>query len=126
MAIRVLICDTWAEAREQLRCTLEREPDLAVVGEAANGYEALTKARQLRPDVTVTELRLAGTDGIEVTQQLADARLLRPLPVLIFTAVDLDEEVITALRAGASGFLLKHDPPSWSCSPSGRWLPARR
>jgi DNA-binding NarL/FixJ family response regulator len=102
---RVLIADDQALVRTGFRVILESEPDLEVVGEAADGREAVEAARTLRPDVMLMDIRMPGGDGIEATRTLMrDGSTAR---VLILTTFDLDEYVYEALRAGASGFLLK-------------------
>jgi DNA-binding NarL/FixJ family response regulator len=103
--ISVLIVDDQDLVREGLRMLLEAEPDLAVAGEAADGGQALDQARRLDPDVILMDVRMPGTDGIEATRRLAAEP--DPPRVLILTTFDLDEYVYDALRAGASGFLLK-------------------
>lgn len=106
--IRVLIADDHALVRSGIRGLLEAA-DLAVVGEAADGREAVTAARVLAPDVVLMDIRMPGMDGIEATGLIsAEARAPR---VLVLTTFDLDEYVYRALAAGASGFLLKDAPP---------------
>ena len=103
--ISVLIADDQALVREGLRMLLEAEPDLAVAGEAGDGGQALTQARLLDPDVILMDVRMPGLNGIEAT-----ARLVRAgsrARILMLTTFDLDEYVYHALKAGASGFLLK-------------------
>jgi DNA-binding NarL/FixJ family response regulator len=92
-----------------LRLVLETEDDLQVVGEAADGYEAIEEAHRLRPDVVLMDVRMPGRDGIEATRDIAAAGL--PSKVLILTTFDLDDYVYAGLRAGASGFLLKDTQP---------------
>jgi DNA-binding NarL/FixJ family response regulator len=89
---------------------LESQPDIRVVGEAADGEEAVEAARRLRPDVVLMDVKMPGMSGLKATARLADM-LGTPTRVLILTAFDLDEYVYEALRAGASGFLLKDTPP---------------
>jgi DNA-binding NarL/FixJ family response regulator len=103
--IRVLLADDQDLVREGLRMLLDAEPDLEVVGEAANGKEALAEARRLDPDVLVMDVRMPELDGIEATRRLVEAG--GRARVLVLTTFDLDEYVYRALRAGASGFLLK-------------------
>lgn len=108
--IRVVVADDQALVREGLRLVLEAEPDLEVVGEAADGAEAVQVCRAHRPDVVCMDVRMPGTDGLEATRQLC-ARPGGPR-VLVLTTFDLDAYVYEALRAGASGFLLKDSPRS--------------
>jgi DNA-binding NarL/FixJ family response regulator len=107
--IRVLVVDDQALVRGGFRLILESQPGLEVVGEAADGREALAKARELRPDVVLMDVRMPGMDGLEATRRLLSER---DAPrVLMLTTFDLDEYVYDALRAGASGFLLKDVRP---------------
>ncbi|MEU7899976.1 response regulator transcription factor [Nonomuraea sp. NPDC049152] len=104
--IRVLIADDQALLRGSFRLLIDSEDDLFVVGEAADGQQAVTLTRTESPDVVLMDVRMPEMDGITATKQIAgDAR------VLILTTFDLDEYVYSALRAGASGFLLKDAPP---------------
>ncbi|HEX7661023.1 MAG TPA: response regulator transcription factor [Pseudonocardiaceae bacterium] len=112
MTIRVLLADDQAMIRGGLRLILEDQPDIAVVGEAADGSEAIRLARQLRPDVCLVDIRMPGKDGIEVTQTIAGPDVPDPLRVVIVTTFDLDEYVYGALRAGAVGFVLKGASPA--------------
>ena len=107
--IRVLVVDDQALVRGGFRLILESQPDFEVVGEAENGTQALARARELRPDVVLMDVRMPGMDGLEATRQLL-ARRDGPR-VLMLTTFDLDEYVYDALRAGASGFLLKDVRP---------------
>ncbi|MET8830401.1 response regulator transcription factor [Streptomyces sp. NPDC004610] len=109
MTTRVLLVDDEELLRVAFTMILRAEPDLEPVGEAADGETALRLTRELRPDVVLMDIRMPGTDGIEATR-----RLLRESPhtrVLILTTFDLDEYAFDALRAGASGFLLKNTRP---------------
>jgi DNA-binding NarL/FixJ family response regulator len=109
--IRVLLADDQALVRAGFRAILELEEDLDVVGEAADGNQAVALARTLQPTVVVMDIRMPGMDGIEATRRLAAARGGKPSPaVLVLTTFGLDEYVYAALRAGASGFLLKDAP----------------
>jgi DNA-binding NarL/FixJ family response regulator len=111
VSVRVLIVDDQALVRTGFRMILDAEPDIEVVGEAVDGAEAIDMARRLRPDVVLMDIRMPELDGLEATRRLL-ARGGEGLPrVLILTTFDLDEYVYEALRAGASGFLLKDTPP---------------
>ena len=103
--ISVLIADDQDLVREGLRMLLEAEPDLRVVGEAGDGRQALAQARQLDPDVILMDVRMPGMNGIEATTRLAQAG--SRARILMLTTYNLDEYVYYALKAGASGFLLK-------------------
>ena len=108
--IRVVIVDDQPLLRTGFRMILGAEPDLEVVGEAADGRAGVEMARRLRPDVVLMDVRMPVMDGVEATQQLAGPGAHEPVKVLILTTFDLDEYVFDALRAGASGFLLKDTP----------------
>jgi DNA-binding NarL/FixJ family response regulator len=110
--IRVLLADDQAMIRGGLRLILEDQPDICVVGEAADGAEAIALARRLRPDVCLVDIRMPGRDGLQVTRALAGPGVPDPLRVVIVTTFDLDEYVYGALRAGAVGFLLKGTSPA--------------
>ncbi|WP_431925715.1 response regulator [Nonomuraea jabiensis] len=104
--IRVLVADDQALLRGSFRLLIDSEDDLVVVGEAADGHQAVALARKESPDVVLMDVRMPEMDGIAATREIAgDTR------VLILTTFDLDEYVYAALRAGASGFLLKDAPP---------------
>jgi DNA-binding NarL/FixJ family response regulator len=107
--IKVLIVDDQALVRAGFRMILDAQPDLEVVGEAADGSTAIDAVRTLRPDVVLMDIRMPGVDGIEATRRLTEAGV--PSKIVILTTYDLDEYVFDALAAGASGFLLKHVPP---------------
>jgi DNA-binding NarL/FixJ family response regulator len=110
VTVRILIADDQQLVRSGFRLILESEPDFDVVGEAADGREAVAAARRLRPDVALMDLRMPVMDGIAATAEIAgDAEL--PTRILVVTTFDTDEHVYAALRAGASGFLLKDAPP---------------
>ncbi len=111
MTTRVLLVDDQPLLRTGFRMILSAEPDLQVIGEAAEGASAVEMARRLNPDVVLMDIRMPGVDGIEATRRLAGPGVEDPLKVLILTTFDLDEYVLEALRAGASGFLLKDAPP---------------
>ncbi|MCP2334940.1 response regulator [Actinomadura rupiterrae] len=106
---RVVVADDQALVRAGLAGILRTAPDLDVVGEAADGAEAVEAARALRPDVVLMDIRMPGTDGLAATREIAAAWTSR---VLVLTTFDLDEYVYAALRGGASGFLLKDVPPA--------------
>jgi DNA-binding NarL/FixJ family response regulator len=108
MSIRLLIADDQELVRIGFRLLLETQDDLEVVGEAADGEQAVALARELRPDVILMDIRMPRVDGIEAIGRL---QALEPPPrVLVLTTFDLDEYVFGALRAGAAGFLLKDAP----------------
>ncbi|GAA1192487.1 DNA-binding NarL/FixJ family response regulator [Kitasatospora gansuensis] len=109
MTIRVLIADDEALLRMAFGMVLEAQPDMAPVGEAADGAQAVDLARELRPDVVLMDVRMPGTDGIEATRQVV--RASPRSRVLILTTFDLDEYAFAGLSAGASGFLLKNTRP---------------
>ena len=113
MSIGVLIADDQALVRAGFRMVLEAEEDIAVVGEAANGEQAVHGAQRLKPDVVLMDIRMPELDGIAATRRIARAIPAPEAParVLILTTFDLDEYVYDALGAGASGFLLKDSPP---------------
>ncbi len=111
MTIRVFVADDQDLVRAGLTMILDAQPDIDVVGEAADGREAVERARQLRPDVCLLDIRMPGLDGIEVTRQLAGPDVPDPLAVVVITTFDLDEYVHGALKAGARGFLLKDAGP---------------
>lgn len=113
MSVRVLLVDDQELVRTGLRMILADEEGIEVVGEAADGREALIAAAELRPDVIVMDIRMPIMDGVEATKRLADEPTEHDHPrVLILTTFDADEYVIEALRAGASGFLLKDVAPA--------------
>ena len=111
MTIRVLVADDQDIVRAGLTMILDAQPDIEVVGEAANGREAVTLARELRPDVCLFDIRMPQMDGIEATRQIAGPDVTDPLAVVVITTFDLDEYVYGALKAGARGFLLKDAGP---------------
>ncbi len=112
-AIRVLVADDQALVRAGFSMILSRESGIDVVGEAANGEEAVAFAEELTPDVILMDIRMPIMDGIAATREICGARHSSKTPprVLMLTTFDLDDYVYDALRAGASGFLLKDTPP---------------
>ncbi|MEU9239352.1 response regulator transcription factor [Streptomyces shenzhenensis] len=112
MTTKVLLADDQAMVRGGLRLILEDQSDITVVGEAADGAEAIALARRLRPDVCLVDIRMPLLDGIEVTRALAGPDVADPLRVVIVTTFDLDEYVYGALHAGALGFILKDVGPT--------------
>ncbi len=109
MTISVLLADDQPLLRMGFRMILEAQADMTVAGEAADGAEAIERAAALEPDVVLMDVRMPGTDGIEATRRIVAAG--SAARVLILTTFDLDEYAFSALRAGASGFLLKDAPP---------------
>jgi DNA-binding NarL/FixJ family response regulator len=110
VSIRLLIVDDQELIRTGLRLFLETQDELEVIGEAGDGAEAIERARELRPDVILMDIRMPNVDGVEATARLT-AAAIEPSPrVLMLTTFDLDEYVFGALRAGAAGFLLKDAP----------------
>ena len=112
MAIRVLIADDQEIVRAGLVMLLDAQPDIQVVGQAADGLHAVALAQELRPDVCLFDIRMPHLDGIEATRQLAGSDVDDPLAVVVITTFDLDEYVYGALKAGARGFLLKDAGPA--------------
>jgi DNA-binding NarL/FixJ family response regulator len=109
--VRVLVADDQALIRGSFQALVNTAPDLITVGEAANGEEAIAATRRTQPDVVLMDIRMSVMDGIEATRQIMTAPECAGTRVLILTTFDLDEYVYAALRAGASGFLLKDTPP---------------
>ncbi|MFI6940540.1 response regulator [Streptomyces sp. NPDC050418] len=109
--IRILLADDQDDVRSGFRLILGSQPDMTVVGEAADGLTAVELARSLRPDLVVADIRMPGLDGLEVTRRLAGPEAADPIPVLVVTTFDHDDHVRTALRDGACGFLLKRSGP---------------
>ena len=110
MPIKVLLVDDQQLIRAGFRMILGAEPDIEVVGECANGVQAVDSAARLEPDVVLMDIRMPEMDGIEATRRIVREGDGRPVRVLMLTTFDLDEYVYDALRAGASGFLLKDVP----------------
>ncbi|MFE2012946.1 response regulator [Streptomyces sp. NPDC059491] len=111
MPIRVLVADDQTIIRTGLRIILNAQPDIEVVGEAADGQQAVRAARELRPDVCLFDIRMPVLDGLDATRLIAGPGITDPLAVVVITTFDLDEYVYGALRAGARGFLLKDTGP---------------
>jgi len=109
--IRVVVVDDQALVRAGFRVLVDSSPGLEVVGEAADGIDAVRVVRATEPDVVLMDIRMPEMDGIEATRQIVEARRDDRARVLILTTFELDEYVYDALRAGASGFLLKDTPP---------------
>jgi DNA-binding NarL/FixJ family response regulator len=112
MSIRVLLVDDQALVRGGLRMIVDAQAGMEVVGEAADGREAIEAFHRLKPDVVVMDIRMPNLDGVEATRRLAGPDSPYHARVLVLTTFDLDEYVYDALRAGASGFLLKDAPPA--------------
>jgi DNA-binding NarL/FixJ family response regulator len=110
VSIRLLLADDQELVRTGFRLILNAEPDLEVVGEAGDGAEAVEAAARLRPDVVLMDVRMPGVDGIDATRRLGSLTPRLSTKVLMLTTFDLDQYVYDALRAGASGFLLKDAP----------------
>lgn len=111
MSVRLLIADDQALVRAGFRMILDAEDDLDVIGEASDGLDAVEQAKRLKPDVVLMDIRMPELDGIEATRRLLSQAGEHPTRVLMLTTFDLNEYVYEALRAGASGFLLKDTPP---------------
>ena len=111
MTIRVLVADDQELVRTGLSLIIDAQPGIDVVGQAADGRQAVSKARELRPDVCLFDIRMPELDGIEATRRLAGPDVADPLAVVVITTFDLDEYVHGALKAGARGFLLKDAGP---------------
>lgn len=110
--IRTVVADDQALVRAGLTTLLGAEPDIDVVGTAADGHEAVELARRLRPDVVCMDIRMPGLDGIAATRALCGPDVVDPIPVLVLTTFDIDDYLFGALEAGASGFLLKDADPA--------------
>ena len=110
--IRVLVADDQALVRGSFRLLVDTDPGLQVIGEAATGAEAVEIATREKPDVLLMDIRMPVMDGIAATRQITASEQTAGVRVLILTTFDLDDYVYAALRAGASGFLLKDTPPA--------------
>lgn len=110
--IKVLVCEDQALVRAGYATIFGAQPDMEVVGEAADGAAGVETARRLRPDVVVMDVRMPLLDGIEATRRLAGPGSADPVKILVVTTFNVDEYVYEALKAGASGFLLKDAPPA--------------
>jgi DNA-binding NarL/FixJ family response regulator len=109
--IRVILADDQALVRAGFRALLDAEQDIAVVGEASNGNEAVALARAQKPDVVLMDIRMPDLDGLAATRELAADSRLSHVRIVILTTFELDEYVFEALRSGASGFLVKDTEP---------------
>lgn len=109
--IRLVVCEDQGLVRAGYVTIFNAQPDMEVVGEASDGENAVRVVERLRPDVVVMDIRMPVLDGIEATRRLAGSEVAHPAKVLVVTTFNLDEYVYEALRAGASGFLLKDAPP---------------
>jgi DNA-binding NarL/FixJ family response regulator len=109
--IRVLLADDQVLVRSGFRALLSAEDDIEVVAEAGDGAEAVRLCLELEPDVVLMDIRMPGTDGLMATRQITDHPELDAVKVLVLTTFEIDEYVYEALRAGASGFLVKHTEP---------------
>ena len=110
MSVRVMIADDQALVRAGFKMILEAEPDILVVGEAEDGVEAVEMIKRLKPDVALMDIRMPRLNGLEATREVVNGDGEAPTRVLMLTTFDLNEYVYEALRAGASGFLLKDVP----------------
>ncbi|MBZ4015006.1 response regulator [Streptomyces purpurogeneiscleroticus] len=109
--IRVLLADDQVLVRAGFRALLDAQPDIEVVGEAADGEEALTAVRERRPDVVLMDIRMPVVDGLAATRRLTGDERLTGVKVVMLTTFELDEYVFEAIRSGASGFLVKDTEP---------------
>ncbi|CAM5260733.1 response regulator transcription factor [Streptomyces aurantiogriseus] len=109
--IRVLLADDQSLVRAGFRALLDAQPDIEVVGEAADGDEALRKVRELRPDVVLMDIRMPLLDGLAATRRITEDEALTEVKVVMLTTFELDEYVFEAIRSGASGFLVKDTEP---------------
>lgn len=112
MTIRVLVADDQALVRAGFVALLDAQDDIEVIAQAATGFAALAAARELRPDVVLMDIRMPEMDGLAATQEIVADPALSDVRVVVLTTFELDEYVFEAMRAGASGFLVKHTEPS--------------
>jgi DNA-binding NarL/FixJ family response regulator len=112
MTIRVLVADDQALVRAGFVALLDAQPDIEVIAEADNGNGALASARELRPDVVLMDIRMPELDGLAATRAIVADPSLEDVRVVVLTTFELDEYVFEAMRAGASGFLVKHTEPA--------------
>ncbi len=110
--IRVVLADDQVLVRTGFRALLDAEDDIEVVGEAGDGESAVARCAELHPDVVLMDIRMPGVDGLTAAKQIAERDDLAAVKVLVLTTFELDEYVYEALRAGASGFLVKHTEPA--------------
>src|ERR1700683_1505985 len=110
MKRKVLLADDQELMRMAFRMVIDTQPDMSIVGEATNGHEAVAAVERLRPDVVLMDVRMPEMDGVQATRLIVESP--SSVRIIILTTFDLDESVYAALRAGASGFLLKDTPPS--------------
>jgi DNA-binding NarL/FixJ family response regulator len=110
--IRVLIADDQEMVRAGFRMILDSQDGIEVIGDVANGIDAVQQAKEMRPDVCLMDIRMPGIDGLEATKQLAGPEVRNPVRVVVVTTFDLDEYVASALANGANGFLLKDAGPT--------------
>jgi DNA-binding NarL/FixJ family response regulator len=110
--IRVLLADDQELVRAGFRALLDSQQDIEVVGEAADGEQAVKLAAELKPDVVLMDIRMPGLDGLDATHQIAADERLREVRIVILTTFELDEYVFEAIRAGAAGFLVKDTKPT--------------
>jgi DNA-binding NarL/FixJ family response regulator len=110
--IRLVLADDQALVRAGFAALLDAQDDMQVVGEAADGAEAVSLVREQLPDVVLMDIRMPGTDGLAATRAIASDAALAGVRVIVLTTFELDEYVFEALRAGATGFLVKHTEPA--------------